>query len=352
MTSRAPVLSCPDSAPLAASSPDAARAEFAAMGTLVRVIFTGGPARKASSRARLVASLRQLVQEIENQLSVFRPSADVVRLARHPGEWLTVGQHTASALAEAVRLRQATGGLFDPAMPGRSIEVRKGRPGEPAEARLGDWAGGRLSGIGQNVRDGTGGGDCEPGGVDVAAALTEVEGPRPGCGELDLGAIGKGYAVDACLELCRQGGAESALVSAGSSSIAVYGLGLGGGRWRIGLRDPGVQRDQVVGVVELAAGGLATSGLDQQPGHIVDPRTGRPVDSGVLQVSVWAASALTAEAYSTALMVGGPALAARVAVDSVLVTSRSVLVSPGAREHFRIGARGGPRFPVEASACF
>jgi thiamine biosynthesis lipoprotein len=85
----------------------------------------------------------------------------------------------------------------------------------------------------------------------------------------------------------------------------------------------------------MTAGGLATSGLDEQAGHIVDPRTGCPAESGLVQATVLADSAMRAEAYSTALMVGGAAAAARWPVDSITVTPQAVLVSPGARDRFQ-----------------
>ncbi|MDR2379008.1 MAG: FAD:protein FMN transferase, partial [Bifidobacteriaceae bacterium] len=76
-----------------------------------------------------------------------------------------------------------------------------------------------------------------------------------------------------------------------------------------------------------------------QPGHIVDPRTGRPCDAGVAQATVLAASAAEAEAYSTAAVVGGAAWAARRAPAAIIVTSQAVLVGPEARASVQIASR-------------
>jgi thiamine biosynthesis lipoprotein len=259
-----------------------------------------------------------LVEEIEAQLSRFRPDSDISRLNREPSRWLEVGAHTAAVLRAAVELRDLTGGLFDPAMPGRAIEV-EGQAGGPARARLGPVRRARPDGIGRNWELGPSG--------------------------IDLGGIGKGYAADTCLELCRRHGTESALVMVGVSSLAGAGERPGGGPWRIGLRSPGAGPDQSFGLVELAGGGLATSGLDEQRAHIIDPRNGRPADSGLLQATVLAPTAIAAEAYSTALKVGGTAPAAAWPIDSILVTDTAIVVSPGAATRFRINSsqQGAPR---------
>ncbi|MDR1634904.1 MAG: FAD:protein FMN transferase [Bifidobacteriaceae bacterium] len=277
------------------------------MGTMVTLSFTGAIADEPAGHAALVAAVRQLVVEIEDELSRFRPESDISRLNRRPGEWLAVGPHTAAVLAEAARLRAQTQGLFDPALPGRGIGVRR-RAAEGSAGTAVMVAEARLA-AGGDSRD-----------------------RRRG---IDLGGIGKGYAADACLALCRQFSAASALVAVGVSSLAVMGERPGGGPWRVGIRAPGAGRDQVLGVIDLADGALATSSLDEQAAHIIDPRTGRPCDSDILQATVLADSGMVAEAYSTALLVGGTSCAARWPVDSVTVTAEAVLVSAGARASFR-----------------
>jgi thiamine biosynthesis lipoprotein len=287
------------------------------MGTLVTLKFGGAAADSLAGEART------LIEEIEAQLSRFRPDSDVSRLSRRPGEWLAVGAHTALVLAEAARLREATEGLFDPALPGRGLEVRHAGgengqaraghvPGQAAEARLAV----EVLNRGREGRAGKG--------RDGIVGVGGVTG-------IDLGGIGKGYAAEACLALCRRRGADSALVGVGVSSFAAMGERAGGGPWRIGLRSPGGGPNDALGVLELAGGALATSGVDEQAGHILDPTTGRSADSGILQATVLAATGMEAEAYSTALMVGGVAAAARWPVASVTVTADAVLASPSAR---------------------
>jgi thiamine biosynthesis lipoprotein len=131
--------------------------------------------------------------------------------------------------------------------------------------------------------------------------------------ELNLGSIGKGYAVDRVAALLRRRGVGHALISAGGSSVRALG---GRAAWTIDLtsrRTPGR-----IARLRLRRGALATSGAGEQYvdtagtryGHVLDPRTGWPAQ-GLLSVSVAAADAATADALATAFLVGGEDLARR-----------------------------------------
>jgi thiamine biosynthesis lipoprotein len=121
---------------------------------------------------------------------------------------------------------------------------------------------------------------------------------------LDLGGIGKGYAVEAARRLLLKKKVKSAIIDM-HSSIAVIGDG-----WRVGIQGPRVQglgSRKIIGVVVLNNGdALSTSGQYEQPGHIVDPRSGKPADK-CLSVTVVAKDAALADALSTAVFVLGPA---------------------------------------------
>ena len=137
---------------------------------------------------------------------------------------------------------------------------------------------------------------------------------RPGV-ELNLGAIGKGYAVGRIAAHLRQAGVAQALVSAGDSSVEAVGAPPGG--WPIALRGQDASAR-----LWLTDGALATSGAGEQGfehdgvrlGHVLDPRTGWPA-RGVSRVTVVAPDAADADALATAFFVGGPALAARYLTD-------------------------------------
>jgi FAD:protein FMN transferase len=132
--------------------------------------------------------------------------------------------------------------------------------------------------------------------------------------EINLGAIGKGAAVDAVAAHLARRGVRHALVSAAGSSVVAVG-GRDGG-FAVEVSSPLV--DRPLARLRLRRGALGTSGIGRQAivqdgrrfGHVIDPRTGWPA-SGVVSASVVAGDAATADALSTAMLIGGPSLAAR-----------------------------------------
>jgi thiamine biosynthesis lipoprotein len=149
--------------------------------------------------------------------------------------------------------------------------------------------------------------------VELDATSRTVRFRRPGL-SLNLGAIGKGAAVDAIAAELRRAGVRHALVSAGASSIvAVGGRGRG---WTVdvGSRSPRAR----IARVWLRNVSLSTSGTGEQfidaggrrYGHLIDPRTGHPA-TGLRSVTVITGDGATADALSTAFFVGGADLARR-----------------------------------------
>ena len=134
---------------------------------------------------------------------------------------------------------------------------------------------------------------------------------------LDFGGIIKGYAVDRAVALLKSRGAASGLVQVGGE-IRAFGTSPDSRPWRVGVRDP-LDEGGVEGVV-MATGDLAisTSANYEQPVrvggvdyyHIFDPRTGAPVDTRLLSVTVvldqgeWPNA--IADALSTGVAVLGP----------------------------------------------
>lgn len=150
--------------------------------------------------------------------------------------------------------------------------------------------------------------------------------------ELNLGAIGKGYAVQRAVEVLRECGIESALLHGGSSTIYALGAPPGEECWTVGLRHPDEPSGRV-GVVRLRDQALSTSGGYEQFfmaggrvfSHLLDPRTGYPAE-GTLSASVIADSATESDALSTAFFVIG----AKETGDYCLTHQeiRAVLISP------------------------
>jgi thiamine biosynthesis lipoprotein len=132
---------------------------------------------------------------------------------------------------------------------------------------------------------------------------------KPGL-ELDFGGIGKEYAADRVAAVCQANGIVAGLVDLGGDILAL-GPHEDGTPWRVGIRNPRSPAE-VVSVVELSAGALATSGdyeryIDfdgKRYCHILNPHTGWPVD-GLSSVSVQAEQCLFAGSLATIAMLKG-----------------------------------------------
>jgi len=138
---------------------------------------------------------------------------------------------------------------------------------------------------------------------------------RSPCMQLDLGSIGKGYAVDRAVEILRSSGIRDALVNAGGSTV--YGIGSPPGQhgWTIRLNDPS---SQVWPEVTLFDDSVSTSGqvtnsliFAGEFGHIIDPTTAKPMRSA-FSVSVIAKTATASDGLSTTLFLLGPDSGTRV----------------------------------------
>lgn len=237
------------------------------------------------------------VDRLEQQLTIFRESSEVSFINQRAADGpVRVEESLFSLLLLCQRLYHETGGAFD-ITSGRLSRCwgflkRQGRIPEPGEIEKAK----ALVGGDKLIFD------CE-----TCAICFE----RPGV-EINLGSIGKGYALDRIAVMMRER-SLAALLSAGSSSFRAIGGGNNG--WTVGVRHPG-KKERRLAIAQLRDAALSTSGSEEQffeyegkrYGHIIDPRSGMPADR-VASVTVIAQSAALTDALATAFYVGGPELA-------------------------------------------
>ena len=130
---------------------------------------------------------------------------------------------------------------------------------------------------------------------------------------VDLGGIAKGYGIDKAVEAMKATGIRGGLVDVGGD-VRCFGARQQGGRWVVGIRDPfSKDRSKTIAKIGIADQAVCTSGnyerhstiRGKRYSHIIDPRTGDPVDSAP-SVTVVAPTATIADAWATALSVLGP----------------------------------------------
>ncbi len=122
--------------------------------------------------------------------------------------------------------------------------------------------------------------------------------------KINLGGIAKGFIVDEGIKVLKESGVKNALINAGGD---MYCMGEGTGKcgWKIGIRSPEDSR-KIIARVMVRDKGVATSGGYERPLHIIDPRTGQPVEKKSPRVTVGANDCMTADGLATALYVLGP----------------------------------------------
>jgi thiamine biosynthesis lipoprotein len=303
------------------------RIHRAAMACRFEILLDGADDRHA-------AAAREALDEadrLEAALSVFRETSELSRVNRTAAQGPAPVDPDLFALLDRCRgLHAQTAGAFDitstPLSRCWGFLKREGRLPSPeaiAAARA-------LVGMS---------------GVVFDAAARTIRFEREGM-ELNLGSIGKGYALDRMAALMRGRGVGHALLSAGgSSAVAVGGRGEG---WTVDIRSRQVAGGKLARL-RLRDGALATSGAGEQffevdgrrYGHVIDPRTGWPA-SGVLSVSVVTAEGALSDALSTAFLVGGLEVARRYCA-SYPQTLALVTPDDGTRRPIVLGAFAAAR---------
>lgn len=237
-------------------------------------------------------ALDAAVAECERYEQLFSrtlPSSDIGRINAAGGKPVQVAPETAELIKKALTYCKESGGLFDITIGAVSElwDFKKGVvPDEGAIAAA-------LPHVGY-------------GAVHVNGTEIVLDDPQA---KLDLGGIAKGYIADKLVASLKKSGARSIIVNLGGNVKVADGKE-DGTPWRVGVRDPEGQSDaDVVGYIDIMDGSVVTSGLYERQfekdgrrcWHILDPRTGYPVESKIVSASILSEQSIDGDGFTKPL---------------------------------------------------
>lgn len=259
------------------------------------------------------------IDRIEALTSSWRESSETSRINRAAGiAPVAVAPELLQLIRRAVKVSELTDGAFDLtfASVGKLWDFKAEEPRLPDPEAVAE----ALERVGYRHIV-----------VDESAGTVFLD--QPGT-RIGFGAIGKGYAANRAAEVLKELGVASAVVNAGGDLIA-YGEREDGEPWSVGIADP-VAADRVFAYVRLSGLAVVTSGdyesfveIDgRRYAHILDPRTGYPVDH-LSSVTIVCADAELADALATATFVLGPQQGMRLV--NRLRGVEALMVEPGGK---------------------
>ena len=266
---------------------EASESEIFALDTAITLKVYG------SKRAQVLKKLEDKINELDDMLSTGKETSEVSRLNRS-GE-AVLSPTVANLVKRSLGIYKKTDGLFDitiyPLMElwGFSTKDYKVPSGKEIAEKL------KLVGFDK---------------IDFNEETRKISFKNKGM-EIDFGGIGKGYITDELVKILTDEKVESAIINLGGN---VFGFRKkpDGSLWNIAIRDPN-EPDKYMAAIRLEDSAVITSGgyerYFEENGiiyhHILDPRTGKPSDSGLKSVSIISKDGTLADALSTSLFIMG-----------------------------------------------
>ncbi|MNI11662.1 Thiamine biosynthesis lipoprotein ApbE precursor [compost metagenome] len=239
------------------------------------------------------ALLNNIDQKINRQLE----GSEIYQVNENSGvSAVQVSEETFDLVAKAMEYAKRTNGMFDPAIGNLVSLWNIGHEGAHVP---------ESEEIDEAIKF------CDYRKIELNEANQEIYLQEKGM-SIDLGSIGKGYAADKIYEYLADQGFNSAIIDLGGN---VYAMGQkpGNQKWNIGIQDPDQDRGNSIGSIKVEDKTIVTSGIYErffiEDGklyqHILDPRTGYPVDNDISSVTIVTNSSTNADALSTTLFVLG-----------------------------------------------
>jgi thiamine biosynthesis lipoprotein len=264
-----------------------------AMATRFEIVLPDGSSDGGYDARAVAEDALAEIARLDSRLSIYQPMSDVSWINGHAGQReVKVEPRLFALLQRCVELSEATDGAFDVTV-GPLMRAWK-FVGDTGALPSPDAVAGARSRAGyQHLR-------LDPGASTIRFA-------RDGMA-IDLGAVGKGFAIDEAIAILRAHGVNRALLHGGTSSVHAIGCPADGDAWRIAWSP----RTGGATILELRDSALSVSAQHGKAffhdghrfGHVFDPGTGWPAD-GPGGAVVTGPRSLECDALSTALLVNG-----------------------------------------------
>ncbi len=282
-------------------SADSETAAFAGatMGTTYSVKVAG--LSPTLDRARVAAEIQGRLDRVNGLMSTYDPDSELSRFnATDSDQWFPVSAETARVIAEAIRVGDLSGGALDVTV-GPLVDLWSFGPTARPVGAVPDEReiAAAMASVGYRR-------------LEVRLDPPAVRKPSAAC-RVDLSAVAKGFAVDQVAEGLETLGIRRYMIEVGGE-IRTAGRNAKGEFWQIAVELPTTSGRGVQRIIPLGERAMATSGdyrnYFEHDGtrfcHIINPRTGRPVNHRLASVSILANTCMEADALATALFVLGP----------------------------------------------
>lgn len=299
----------PESSETSATAKDWMTLEGETQGTTFRFVWNAAGAREVRQE-----QLDSILTEVDDAVNLWNPQSDLVRINAWPLDsgaftWRDSSQILTLLWLRSEEIWSASDGAFDPTV-GPLVELwgfglSKSAAVTPERLQA------ARSAVGF-VRDVVSLDEIEgPDGVILSEVKKEVPGVL-----MDFNAIAQGYTVDLVADFLRERGVQHGMVEIGGE-VRCWGKNDRSEDWHIAIDAPIAETgtDRVFDAIALVQdAAICTSGSyrkfrevgGKRLSHAIDPRTGNPVDHGLLSATIRAHTAATADALATACLVMGP----------------------------------------------
>ncbi|MEG1473699.1 MAG: FAD:protein FMN transferase [Christensenella sp.] len=288
-----------------------------------------------TSNTQVISQNNQIIRDIENKMSKTIPTSDIGKLNHRSGENIAISSETAQVLHCALIAAADTDGAFSPALGGVidawGFDTENAHVPDSAELEK------LLSSADYRA---------------VQEAAYDANIANAGGALIDLGGAVKGYALDMLAQNLSANNVSSAILSLGGSIYAT-GKKPDNTSYKIGIRDPYATENDYMAVISTDGVFVSTSGIYERGftengkyyHHIIDPKTGFPVENGLAAVTVIADSGIMSDIYSTALFVMGAergvAFAEAHGADALFLTSdRQIITTAGFAKKYDLQIKG------------